>query len=118
MKMCFEPRMANIESVIAHTVGLLSAFTRAQIQQSHFSVCLVLDMSHFSVIHGLNFAESRTSQICRTKLIDFFNCVLFENRFAGFIFCKIFCNDLRKIVRISEAPMKVSNLVHKYTMKK
>lgn len=66
---------------------------------------------------ALIFAESRTSQICRTELIDF-NCVLFENRFAGFIFCKIFSNDLCKIVCISEAPMKISNLVHKYTMKK
>lgn len=55
MKMCFEPRMANTESVIAHTAGLLSACIRAQIQQSHFSVCLALDMSHFSIIHGLNF---------------------------------------------------------------
>lgn len=99
----------------AHTAGLLSARARAQTQQRHFSVCLALDIRVVSVTA---MAESRTSQACRHKFIFLFNCVLFENSFAGLIFCKLFCDDLRKIFRISEAPMKVSNLVYKYTMKK
>lgn len=74
--------------------------------------------SRFSDSHGLKYLLNQG--LAKPTDINSYSylTVLFENSFAGFIFCKLFCDDPHKIFRISEAPIEVSNLVHKYTMKK